>query len=156
MGQPVETLDLLRPSLRAVCVGINPAPKSVAAGHYYQGPLGRQFFERLRCASVIAEEAGWDDDRAFANGIGFTDIVKRPTSNANELQPIEFEHGEALLRQKLERLRPARVVFTFKKVAERLFGKFAGCGRLAQFKLGSAPVFVMPRRLRDATKSPSS
>jgi hypothetical protein len=32
MGEQVETLeDLLRPGLRAVCVGINPAPTSVAA-----------------------------------------------------------------------------------------------------------------------------
>ena len=49
MGQPVETLeDLLRPGLRAVCIGINPAPTSVRAGHYYQGRLGQQFYERLR------------------------------------------------------------------------------------------------------------
>jgi hypothetical protein len=34
MGEEVETLaDLLRDGLRAVAVGINPAPKSVAAGH---------------------------------------------------------------------------------------------------------------------------
>ena len=33
-GEEIETLaDLLRPGLRAVVVGINPAPKSVAAGH---------------------------------------------------------------------------------------------------------------------------
>ena len=43
-GVEVETLeDLLRPGLRAVCVGINPAPVSVAAGHYYQGRLGQAF-----------------------------------------------------------------------------------------------------------------
>jgi G:T/U-mismatch repair DNA glycosylase len=36
MGQQVETLeDLLRPGLRAVCIGINLAPTSVGAGHYY-------------------------------------------------------------------------------------------------------------------------
>lgn len=36
MDKRVETLeDLLRPGLRAVCVGINPAPVSVAAGHYF-------------------------------------------------------------------------------------------------------------------------
>jgi hypothetical protein len=35
MGEKAETLaDLLRPGLRAVVVGINPSPVSVAAGHY--------------------------------------------------------------------------------------------------------------------------
>ena len=41
MGGRVVTLkDLLRPGLRGVCIGTNPAPTSVAAGHYYQGKLG--------------------------------------------------------------------------------------------------------------------
>jgi hypothetical protein len=48
LGQQVETLaDLLRPGLRAICVGINPSPVSVAAGHYYQGQIGRRFWQRL-------------------------------------------------------------------------------------------------------------
>ena len=38
MGNQVQTLaDLFRHGLRAVVVGINPSPVSVAAGHYYQG-----------------------------------------------------------------------------------------------------------------------
>lgn len=50
-GVQVKTLeDLLRPGLRAVCVGINPAPDSVAAGHYYQGKLGQAFFQRASVA----------------------------------------------------------------------------------------------------------
>jgi TDG/mug DNA glycosylase family protein len=45
MGEQVETLeDLLRPGLHAVCIGINPAPASVSAGHYYQGKLGQMFY----------------------------------------------------------------------------------------------------------------
>ncbi len=36
MGTEVETLADLLPELpRAVCIGINPAPPSVAAGHYF-------------------------------------------------------------------------------------------------------------------------
>jgi double-stranded uracil-DNA glycosylase len=55
VGQQVETLeDLLRPGLPAVCVGINPAPASVTAGHYYQGRLGQGFYERLRRARISA------------------------------------------------------------------------------------------------------
>jgi len=47
-GQSVETLkELLKPGLRAVFVGINPSPKSVKHGHYYQGKLGKRFWNRL-------------------------------------------------------------------------------------------------------------
>jgi hypothetical protein len=51
MGLPEETLeDLLRPGLRAVCVGINPSRVSVEAGHYVASLPGR---ERERIAAML-------------------------------------------------------------------------------------------------------
>lgn len=144
MGEEIETLeDLLRPGLRAVCVGINPAPRSVAAGHYYQGQLGQQLYRRLRTAGLINTGSGWEDDLAFASGVGFTDIVKRPTPKAAEIRAEEFTRGKPLLSEKLEEMRPGLVVFSFKQTAEVLFGKFAGNGFIGR-ELGGAPVFVMP------------
>jgi TDG/mug DNA glycosylase family protein len=91
MGEQIETLeDLLRPGLHAVCIGINPAPTSVRAGHYYQGRLGQQFYERLRRAELLPHASGWEDDLAYENGIGFTDIVKRPTAKAREVRADEY------------------------------------------------------------------
>jgi TDG/mug DNA glycosylase family protein len=58
MGEAVETLaDLLEPGLRAVCVGINPAPVSVRAGHYYQSRLGQAFLARLKSARLLSIDA---------------------------------------------------------------------------------------------------
>jgi TDG/mug DNA glycosylase family protein len=146
MGEQVETLeDLLRPELRAVSVGINPSPVSVAAGHYYQGRVGQRFFGRLRQAGVLAVSCdGYEDDVAYAAGIGFTDIIKRPTANAKGLPTPEFEHGKAQLRAKLEVHRPTLVIFTFKRTAEVLFGRFAGNGFMPALRLGHSEVFVMP------------
>ena len=43
-GRQTETLrELIAPGLRAVFVGLNPSPVSVAQGHYYQGRLGKRF-----------------------------------------------------------------------------------------------------------------
>src|SRR5579871_6793477 len=119
MGQEVETLeDLLRPGLRAVCVGINPSPVSVAAGHYYQGLAGQRCFARLHEAEVIPATArGEEDNSAFAAGIGSTDIIKRPSANAKSLPALEYEHGREQLVAKLEAHRPELVIFTFKKTA---------------------------------------
>jgi TDG/mug DNA glycosylase family protein len=119
MGGEVETLkDLLAPGLRAVCVGINPSPVRVAAGHYYQGRAVQRFFGRLREAGVIPGALeGYEDDVAFDSGIGFTDIVKRPTASAKELRAVEYEHGREVLEAKLERFRPELVIFTFKRTA---------------------------------------
>jgi double-stranded uracil-DNA glycosylase len=146
MGEEVETLaDLLRPGLQAVCVGINPAPQSVGVGHYYQGVLGQKFFSRLQRARVVPPGCGgWQDDEAFAAGVGFTDIVKRPTSRAAEVRLDEFEHGQGLLEAKLARARPRLVIFTFKQAAEKLLGRFSGNGFVAGLQLAESDVFVMP------------
>jgi len=87
MGEEVETLEhVLCPQLRAVCVTINPSPVSVAAGHCYQGRAGQRFLERLRSVGLLHERPdNCEDDQAFAHGIGFTDIIKRPSANASEL-----------------------------------------------------------------------
>lgn len=152
MGEQVTTLeDLLRLGLRAVCVGINPAPKSVEAGHYYQGRLGQRFLARLRTAGVLPTGfKGYEDDAAFAAGVGFTDIIKRPTPSAKELKPVEFEHGRELLAAKLGEHSPKLVIFTFKKSAQALFGSFAGNGFVSGLQLGSSEVFVMPGPYEDA------
>jgi TDG/mug DNA glycosylase family protein len=143
-GAEVETLeDLLRPGLRAVVVGINPAPVSVAAGHYYQGRLGQAFFGRLRRAGLLGSGPGWEDDAAFTAGIGFTDIVKRPTTSASEIPADELDYGKAILLSKLEGVRPEIVVFTFKKTANVFFGAFAGYGFISK-QLADGAVFVMP------------
>lgn len=145
MGQQIETLeDLLRPGLRAVCIGINPALTSVRAGHYYQGRLGQQFYERLRRAGLLPRAAGWEDDLAFEHGIGFTDIVKRPTQKASEVHAEEFARGRDRLRAKLRPVEPRLVIFVFKKTAEVLFGPIAGNGLIRDRELAGAPIFVMP------------
>jgi TDG/mug DNA glycosylase family protein len=145
MGEQIETLeDLLRPGLHAVCIGINPAPTSVRAGHYYQGRLGQQFYERLRRAELLPRASGWEDDLAYENGIGFTDIVKRPTAKASEVHADEYALGCDLLRAKMQVMPPRLVIFTFKKTAEVLFGPIVGNGLINDRDLAGAPIFVMP------------
>ena len=146
MGESVLTLgDLLADGLRAVCVGINPSIVSVELGHYYQGPLGQRFFARLREAGLIPAAArGSEDDVAFAAGVGFSDIVKRPTRGSKEVSAREFAHGRSLLLPKLEKHRPPLVVFAYKKTAVELFGPFPGNGFLPGRHLAHSELFVMP------------
>ena len=145
MGEEVETLeDLLKPGLSGVVVGINPSPVSVAAGHYYQGRVGQTFFRRLAEAGVLPQGDGFEDDRAFAAGLGLTDVVKRPTPRAADVTPEEMEHGRALLEAKLRELEVPRVLFTFKGAAVTLLGEFDGHGLRPGAPLAGAEVFVMP------------
>ncbi len=146
MGGSVMTLaDLLHEALRAVVVGINPSPVSVAAGHYYQGRIGQRFYRRLAEAGVIDLcVANFEDDAAFAAGVGFTDVVKRPTARADDLPPGELAHGRASLENKLARLQVPKVLFTFKAGAEALLGPLDGHGLIVGRTVAGAELFVMP------------
>ncbi len=146
LGERVLTLaDILPTEPRVVCVGINPSPTSVAIGHYYQGRLGRRFFSRLRQAELIDEAgSGFEDDAALLRGVGFTDIVKRPTARADEVTPVEMAAGVRLLEERLEPSNPRLIIFTFKKTAEVLFGRFQGAGFKDGFTLAGARCYVMP------------
>ena len=145
MGGPIETLaELLPPSPRAVCVGINPAPSSVTAGHYYQGRQGQRFFARLERAGILPRvRGGFEDDVAVGRGIGFTDVVKRPTGRADELSSAELSHGAARLSEKLHDIGAPVLIFPFKAAAVALVGRFDGNGWLDVGFAGSR-LFVMP------------
>lgn len=140
-----DVLDLLRPGLRAVTIGINPAPTSVQVGHYYQGRAGQAFFRRLESVDLLPHGPGYEDDRAYEAGIGFTDVVKRPTRTADELTEQELHHGRQLLRERLAAAPTPLVIFVFKRAATALIGDFQGHGLLpSNRRLSDARVFVMP------------
>jgi double-stranded uracil-DNA glycosylase len=111
--------DLLRDGLDLVFVGINPSLYSVAQGHYFarranrfwpcfsRSTLGR----RIRQASGLTQLEPVHDQLLPAFGIGFTDVVKRPTARAAELDRQEFAAGAEALIAKLERRQPRVACF---------------------------------------------
>ena len=96
-----------------------------------------------RRAALLPQISGWEDDVAFAAGIGFTDIVKRPTAGGAEVPADELDYGKSILISKLEAVRPEIVLFTFKRTARVVFGSFAGFGFVGK-TLAGGEVFVMP------------
>ena len=145
LGERIETLeDLLRPSLRAVVIGINPSCVSVAAGHYYQGRLGQLLFRRLTAVGLFeGAPRGKEDDVLFAQGVGFTDVVKRPSPRANALSSRDLTHGRGELERKLAALDVPLLIFTYKRTAQLLYGPFAGAGFITEPGERQAR-FVMP------------
>lgn len=99
-------------------VGINPAPTSVTAAHYYQGRIGKRLWRRLeRLGLLIDTIPGAEDDAFVRAGHGLTDLVKRPTRSADELSKEELRAGIDELRDKVRRWRPGLVLFPFKLAA---------------------------------------
>jgi TDG/mug DNA glycosylase family protein len=149
MGPEYLTLrDVLPESPRAVIVGLNPSPVSVAAGHYYQGRVGQRQLRRLGSAGLfaLADGARTFEEAALAAGVGFTDIVKRPTVGEKDLVAGELEHGRAQLSEKLRALCVPLVVCVFRHPVEALLGRKAAGGpgiQNARTAWG-AQVFRMP------------
>jgi TDG/mug DNA glycosylase family protein len=132
----IETLPDRPPGPGGVLlVGINPAPASVLAGHYYQGRIGRRLWKRLARIGLFRDARPGAEDEAFvAAGHGLTDIVKRPTASASELVPDEIERGVEGLREKVRAWRPGLVLFVFTLAARSAIGD----NRLAP---GRGPLF---------------
>jgi TDG/mug DNA glycosylase family protein len=111
--------DLLREGLDLVFVGINPSLYSVAQGHYFARKTNRfwpsfsrsALSEPIRLALGVERLEPAHDAVLLEHGIGFTDVVKRPTARADELGAEEFAVGVRDLVAKLEMFRPRIACF---------------------------------------------
>jgi TDG/mug DNA glycosylase family protein len=122
MGSPVLTLAEVVPAIpRAMIVGLNPAPPSVAVGHYYQGSLGRRLLQLLARHEVFAEPDGPHfEEPALRHSVGFTDLVKRPTARASDLSRSEVAYGRGELHATLSRAQVPVVICVFREAADAL------------------------------------
>ena len=108
----VETLtDYLEPGLDIVFVGLNPSSYSVRAGHYFANPRNR-FWAALNRSGLVAAELTPEQDGLLPRyGIGFTDVVKRPTPQAKGLTAADYRQGAPVLRDKLRHYQPRIACF---------------------------------------------
>ena len=108
----VKTLpDYLAPDLDIVFVGINPGAYSAEVGHYFATPSNR-FWTAVNRSGLFPEPlTAQDDHRALDFGVGFTDVVKRPSSSASKLRVADYRRWAPVLREKLERFAPSIVCF---------------------------------------------
>ena len=145
--------DAVRAGLRALAVGINPSLPSVRAGFYFANPRNR-FWPALNASRLVDAplEPGAQAIEVLIEryGIGFTDIVKRPTAGSAELRIREFREGAARLETLVLRYEPAVVWFQGAQ-AWRAFARHTGWDTAGKVEwgpgretIGHARVFVTP------------
>ena len=147
-GVPTDTLEDLPPLRdKLLFVGLNPSPVSVAAGHYFQGRLGRAFWRRLVTASILPTETEIEtaDDTLVGIGHGVTDLLKRP-SPRDDATDAALRAGVGPLWHKVSVWRPAAIVFVWKRAAEATAGRRLSepWGQLIGVALSGRPCFLMP------------
>ena len=144
--------DYLRPGLNIVSIGLNPSLPSVRDGFYFANPRNR-FWRALNASGLVAEslQPGITATGTLFNqyGIGFTDVVKRPTAGGNELRAADYREWAPLLKQKIERYAPTVAWFhgkqayvNYLRYAEDLREQPEWGAQL--FSIGKTRVFVTP------------
>ena len=146
----METLpDHLKEGLDIVIVGLNPSAYSVEAGHYFANPRNR-FWRALNLSRLTDAELSPELDYTLLDcGIGFTDVVKRPTSQATGLSQADFRRWVPVLREKLETHQPLISCFQglmayrqYRKHSDGVSGVLS-LGLQTQ-DIGASKVFVVP------------
>ncbi|CAF1017298.1 unnamed protein product [Adineta ricciae] len=138
--------DILQPNLDIVFVGINPSLYAVHKGHHYGGP-GNHFWKLLHMSELIPNAFTAEDDyRMPQYGIGFTNIVQRPTKAGSDITKDEITAGAEILMQKIKMYRPKVVAFNGRGIYEVYAGnKHFHYGKQPElFPETDTHVFVMP------------
>ena len=150
MAERMRTLpDYLAPGLDIVFVGLNPGLTSVSAGHYFAMPRNR-FWPAVNRSGLLRKRLDARNDRlALDQGIGFTDVVKRPSAGSSNLRADDFRRWAPCLRKKIERFQP-RIVCFQGVTAYRSYLRYAEGAReqpelgLQSRVIGRSSVFLVP------------
>ena len=142
--------DYLKTGLDIVLVGLNPSLYSLEVGHYFATTRNR-FWRAVNRSGLLTEtlDAG-TDYKLLEQGIGLTDVVKRPTRGASDLRAADYREWAPVLKEKMERYEPLIVCF-HGAVAYRNYLRHGEGIRASSIELGlqahtigSSRVFVVP------------
>lgn len=133
--------DTVAPGMRLLVCGLNPSLHAADAGIGFVTP-GNRFWP----AAMAAGLASVDRDPWHAirhHGLGMTDLAKRPTRRADELEPDEYREGLERVDRLCARLRPAAVCMVGLAGWRTAVDRKATAGWQDR-RLGGRPVYVMP------------
>lgn len=141
---PVPGLpDHVRPGLRLLVCGMNPGRYSAWYGMYFARP-GNLFWPAMRAAGLVPPSCGPGEEAWCCRelGIGFTDVVKRPTAGIHEVTETEWREGAERVRALVRRYRPGAVCLVGLRGARAVLG--AGVRPGSQPPLVGVPCFAVP------------
>ncbi|MEX2104601.1 MAG: mismatch-specific DNA-glycosylase [Bacilli bacterium] len=111
--------DRLRLNLQILFVGFNPSIRSSETGHHYANPNNR-FWTILFQAGITSRKYLPEEDELLLElGIGFTNIVARPTRAAEDISKEEYNQGRLILLEKIAHSKPKTVCFVGKGVYQQ-------------------------------------
>ncbi|PKB75684.1 MAG: hypothetical protein BZY85_07930 [SAR202 cluster bacterium MP-SAtl-SRR3965592-G1] len=141
--------DHLREGLNILFVGLNPSQYSAEVGHYFANPRNR-FWPAFNMSGLVARPVSSEEDATLlADGIGFTDVAKRPTPMGSGLRAADFREWALVLKEKIVRFEPKLVCFHGSMAYKAYLQHGEGVKEQVQLGLqdriiGASAVFVVP------------
>ena len=133
--------DTVGPGMRMLVCGLNPSVYAAERGVGFARP-GNRFWPAM-VAAGLAERARDPLALLRDHRIGMTDLVKRATPRAADLDPEEYRHGWTRLEHLVSWLRPEVVLFVGLDGWRRVVDRRAQPGWQPQ-DIGGAPAYLMP------------
>jgi TDG/mug DNA glycosylase family protein len=136
--------DVIAPGLDVLFCGINPGLYSAATGHHFARP-GNRFWPALHAAGLTPRRLyPWEERELLRYGLGITNLVRRATVAADELEAGELRAGRDRLERKVRRYRPFIVAVVGIGAYRVAFSRpKATLGEQAE-RLADARVWVLP------------
>jgi TDG/mug DNA glycosylase family protein len=132
--------DYVRQELGVLFCGLNPSLRAADSGVPYGRPGNRFWPAALRAGLCTRDRDPW---HALECGVGFTDLVKRPTRTARELTAAEYASGIERLEGCVRFFRPRVVCFVGLEGWRRAVDRRATPGWVRGGFAGS-PAYLMP------------
>lgn len=133
--------DTVGPDMAVLVCGLNPSIHAAEAGVGFVTPSNR-FWSGALTAGLVAVDR--DPYQALnRDGVGMTDLVKRATRRADELDANEYRNGLARVERLVAWLQPRIVCFVGLAGWRTASDRQAKVGVQAR-ALGGRPVYVMP------------
>lgn len=136
--------DVIGPDLEVLFCGINPGLYSGATGHHFARP-GNRFWPTLVGAGFTDRQLDPAEERLLLDfGCGVTNLVRRTTATAAELDDEELARGRRALERKVRRHAPRWLAILGIGAYRTAFGRRdATIGEQAE-RIGSTGLWVLP------------
>lgn len=133
--------DIVGPRMRILVCGLNPSIHAAEMGVGF-GRAGNRFWPAALAAGIVSVDR--DPDHALRqHGLGMTDIVKRATPRASELDGSEYAAGMQRLARLVRWLEPGGICMIGLAGWRAAVDRSATSG-LQDRSVGGRPVYVMP------------
>ncbi len=144
--------DYIERDLNILSIGLNPSTISVEKKYYFANPKNR-FWRAFNASRLVPEELvpskQAQEKLLHKYKIGFTDVVKRPSSMGKDLVAADYRKFVPSLESKILKYQP-KICWFHGKVAANKFLQYSNqvtsevIWGLQEFRLDKSIIFITP------------